>query len=88
MKIYHHGRRATKEFQEKLANFEDGKELYKGMHNLLRQTYPPTIGGSIPMELRTAHPVGFFDGKVIPVSWSLTSERILKLAFTPTTATL
>ena len=29
-----------KEFQEKLANFEDGKELYKGMHNLLRQTIP------------------------------------------------
>lgn len=69
-----------KEFQEKLANFEDGKELYKGMHNLLRQTYPPTIGGSIPMELRTAHPVGFFDGKVIPVSWSLTSEKDIKVS--------
>lgn len=69
-----------KEFQEKLANFEEGKELYKGMHNLLRQTYPPTIGGSIPMELRTAHPVDFFDGKVIPVSWSLTSEKDIKVS--------
>lgn len=69
-----------KHFQEKLLKQQEGAQLYKGVQALLHQSYPPTFGGSFPMELRNIHEVDILNGKVIPVSWSLSDKNEIRVS--------
>lgn len=67
------------DFTQKLSNWERGKTQYNHVLDLIGQSYPPIFGGHFPLEQQKLHDVTEADGKVIPVSWSVTNGNIISV---------
>lgn len=66
-------------FVKHQTSVEQGKKQFAKVLNYIRESYPPVLGGTLPLEMQNVHEVKAFDGKVIPVSWSMDGEQSLKI---------
>ena len=66
-------------FEKRLKDVELGKKQFAKVLNSIKDSYPPVLGGTLPLEIQKVHEVKDYDGKVIPVSWSLSDGNTLKV---------
>lgn len=67
-------------FTERLEVFAEGKKQFNQVLKSIGKAYPPVMGGTLPLDLQQVHTVAAFDGKVIPTSWSLDSNKALRIS--------
>ena len=67
------------EFVNKLTNKEQGKQLFNKVIESINKSYPPVLGGILPLELQKVHEVNAFDGKLIPTSWSIDNDNTMRV---------
>lgn len=67
------------EFVNKLTNMEQGKQLFNKVIESINKSYPPVLGGILPLELQKVHEVNAFDGKLIPTSWSIDNDNTMRV---------
>ena len=67
------------EFVNKLTDMEQGKQLYNKIIESINKSYPPVLGGILPLELQKVHEVNAFDGKLIPTSWSIDNDNTMRV---------
>lgn len=66
-------------FVRHLTAVEEGKKQFSKLLSSIRESYPPVLGGTLPLEMQKVHEVKAFDGKVIPASWAIDGEQSLKV---------
>lgn len=67
------------EFVNKLTDMEQGKKLFNKVIESINKSYPPVLGGILPLELQKVHEVNAFDGKLIPTSWSIDNDNTMRV---------
>ena len=67
-------------FTKRLDALEQGKKQFNNVLASIGKSYPPVMGGTVPLDLQTVHNVAAFNGKAIPTSWSLGSNQTLHVS--------
>lgn len=66
-------------FEKRLAESEQSKQLYEKVISTINKSYPPVMGGRIPFEFQKVHELKDNVGNVIPISWSLDNRQTIKV---------
>ncbi len=62
-----------------LSDIANGKQQFNKILEAASLSYPPILGGTLPLELQKVHDVNAMGGKVIPTYWSVDKANSLRV---------